>query len=184
MFKRICKLVRFSLDAVWIRVAPESWLRAHGVAFGKGCRFYGLKPGTFGSEPFLIRLGSRVTVTDGVRFVTHDGGLWAFRDKFQKLEFFSRITIGDNVFLGMNSIILPGVTLGDRVIVAAGSVVTKSWEGNAVIAGVPAQKICDADIYFEKKKLIASERAFGLKGKRRRRVIEELVDQRRRVDDS
>ncbi|MEX1130638.1 MAG: DapH/DapD/GlmU-related protein [Candidatus Woykebacteria bacterium] len=48
------------------------------------------------------------------------------------------IKIGKNCWLGMNSIILPGVELGDNVVVAAGSVVNKSFPSNVVIAGVPA----------------------------------------------
>ena len=52
------------------------------------------------------------------------------------------VRIGERCWIGMNSVILPGVNLGDGTIVAAGSVVTKSFpEGNRVIAGVPAKVI-------------------------------------------
>lgn len=52
------------------------------------------------------------------------------------------ILIGKNCWIGMNSVILPGVILGDHTIVGAGSVVTKSFiEGECVIAGNPATKI-------------------------------------------
>lgn len=54
------------------------------------------------------------------------------------------IVLGKNCWIGMNSVILPGVTLGDHTIVGAGSVVTKSFpEGNCVIAGNPARKLRD-----------------------------------------
>lgn len=50
------------------------------------------------------------------------------------------IVLGAKCWIGMNSIILPGVRLGDGTVVAAGAVVNKSFEmGNVVIAGVPAQ---------------------------------------------
>ncbi|WP_333658280.1 acyltransferase [Flavobacterium sp.] len=49
------------------------------------------------------------------------------------------IKIGKNCWLGANSVILPGVELGDNVIVAAGAVVTKSFSNNLVIGGVPAK---------------------------------------------
>jgi acetyltransferase-like isoleucine patch superfamily enzyme len=48
------------------------------------------------------------------------------------------VIIGDNVWIGMNAIILKGVTIGDNSVVAAGSVVTKSVEPNTVVAGNPA----------------------------------------------
>jgi len=52
------------------------------------------------------------------------------------------IIIGDRCWIGMNSVILPGVILGPRTIVGAGSVVTKSFEeGGVTIAGVPARII-------------------------------------------
>ena len=54
------------------------------------------------------------------------------------------IVLGKNCWIGMNSVILPGVVLGEKTIVGAGSVVTKSFlEGYCVIAGNPAKKIKD-----------------------------------------
>ncbi len=51
------------------------------------------------------------------------------------------ITLGNNCWLGANSTIIPGVTLGDGVVVGAGAVVTKSFPSNVVVAGVPAKII-------------------------------------------
>ena len=57
------------------------------------------------------------------------------------IEYSKPVTIGNNAWIGGGAIILPGVTLLDNVVVAAGSVVTKSFEGNVLIAGNPAKII-------------------------------------------
>ena len=118
-----------------------------GVKVGKNCRLYSL---SFGSEPYLITIGNHVTITDGVKFVTHDGGIWAFRDEEPSADVFGKIIICDNVFIGINSIILPGVTIGNNTVIGAGSVVTKSYKGSGVIAGNPAKHICSFDEYRDK----------------------------------
>jgi hypothetical protein len=53
---------------------PVGYVRSLGVTVGSGCRIFGDAYAGFGSEPYLVTLGDRVTITDGVRFVTHDGG--------------------------------------------------------------------------------------------------------------
>ena len=51
------------------------------------------------------------------------------------------ITIGDDVWIGAHAVINPGVTLGNRVVVASGAVVTKSFGDDVVLAGVPAKAV-------------------------------------------
>lgn len=58
------------------------------------------------------------------------------------------MVIGNEVFVGAESIILPGVTIGDRVVIGAGSVVTKNLESNSVYVGSPARRICSYDEYI------------------------------------
>ncbi|MEA2124142.1 MAG: hypothetical protein QOI80_924, partial [Solirubrobacteraceae bacterium] len=57
----------------------------------------------FGSEPFLIHLGSDITITEGVRFVTHDGGVAVLREEFPDLNVFAPIHVHDRVFIGIRS---------------------------------------------------------------------------------
>lgn len=54
------------------------------------------------------------------------------------LEFGKPITIGNNVWFGGNVVVLPGVTIGDNCVIAAGSIVTKDIPANVVVAGNPA----------------------------------------------
>ena len=116
---------------------------------GEQCWFIGTDVETFGSEPFLISIGNHVLTTAGVRFLTHDGGVFVFWGKDPTLDVVAPIHIGNNVFIGMNSIILPGVTIGDNVIVGAGSVVGQNIASGQVVAGVPARVIKTTSQYLE-----------------------------------
>ncbi len=129
--------------------------RKLGVSIGDDCRVMITE---WGTEPFLIRIGSRVTITAGVTFLTHDGSTWLIRNdrdvRYQKFApiTFAPITIGDNVFIGVNSIIMPGVEIGSNVIIGAGSVVTKNIPSKSVYAGNPAKLICSFEDYETKVK--------------------------------
>lgn len=102
---------------------------------------------SFGSEPFLVKLGSDITIADGVRLLTHDGGARVFRDQHPDLHVYAPIVIGSFVFIGVNAIIMPGVTIGDKTVIGAGSVVTKDVPDGEVWAGVPARFIKSTDDY-------------------------------------
>lgn len=115
-----------------------NYAKYKGVTVGQNCRIYTT---TFGTEPFLISIGDNVTITSGVKFITHDGSTILMRDKKGRRFFYAPIEIGNNVFIGTNSIIMPGVKIEDRVIVAAGSVITKSVPSGSIVAGVPARII-------------------------------------------
>lgn len=106
----------------------------------------------FGSEPWIISIGRNVYLTDGVKFITHDGGTLLFRDAIPDLEITKPIILGDNVYIGNNVLLLPGVRIGSNVIVGAGSVVTKSIPSNEVWGGCPAHKIKSTDEYLDKAK--------------------------------
>lgn len=78
------------------------------------------------SEPFLISIGSNVTISTGVSLLTHDASVGPIVGRNVYSDIVGPITIGNNCFVGANSIILPGVRIPDNSIVAAGSVVTKT----------------------------------------------------------
>jgi acetyltransferase-like isoleucine patch superfamily enzyme len=131
---------------------PESFARSLGVHLLGKVHFYGVNRGMFGSEPWLVTLGDNVHVTAGVQFVTHDGGTLILRKEVPDLEWTAPIRVGDDVYFGINTIVLPGVTIGDRCIVAAGAVVTRDVPSNSVVGGVPARLISSVDDYLEKMK--------------------------------
>lgn len=63
-----------------------------------------------------------------------------------------RVKIGDNVFIGMHSTILKGVTIGDNVVIGANSLINKDVPDNCVVVGNPQRVVCDIDSYLEKRR--------------------------------
>lgn len=97
-------------------------------------------------------MGNNVHITDGVKFITHDGGTLLYRHLIPDLEITKPIVVGDNVYIGNNVIILPGVTIGSNVVIGAGAIVSRDIPDNSVAVGVPARAIKTADEYLEKLK--------------------------------
>ena len=82
-----------------------------------------------------VEIGDYTMLAPGVKIISSNHSL----EDFSKQVKTSPIKIGKYCWIASNVTILPGVQLGDRTIVAAGSVVTKSFEGDMIIAGVPAK---------------------------------------------
>lgn len=98
-------------------------------------------------EPYLIKIGSNVTIT-GVKILTHDASL----KKTVGYSKTGRVHIGNDVFIGWGSIILPNTTIGNRVVIGAGTVVAKDIPDNSVVVGNPCRIISTYDDYLEKTK--------------------------------
>lgn len=134
-----------------MNLGPVGYAAKVGVNFPQGgLHVYGTV--NWSTEPWIITLGTNVHITDGVRFLTHDGGTLLYRNQVPDLEITKPITVGDNVYIGNNVIILPGVTIGSNVVIGAGAVVSRDIPDNSVAVGVPARVIKTADEYFEKIK--------------------------------
>ena len=140
------------LRYVFFRGNKVAYLRQLGVRIGKNCDILNSVK-NFGTEPWLIELGERVTLAEGVILFTHDGANRVFRDQlFNSSRWgnrFGTIRILDNCFIGANAIIMPGVQIGPNSIVGAGSVVAKDVPPQAVVAGVPAEMIYTLAEYIE-----------------------------------
>ena len=135
----------------------EQWLRNKGVNIGKNLMLFNHKSVRFDiSSPGLITIGDNVSITADVSILTHDFCSSVFRHKY--LDYVpgrSKVVIGNNVYIGQKTIILRGVTIGDNVIIAAGSIVTKDIPSDSVVAGVPARVVCTLDEYYQKRKSLA-----------------------------
>ena len=116
----------------------NSYYRSGGVKIGKNCLI--CTPIHPHRDNCLLEIKDDVVISTEVTFVLHDFS--ASRIVKGTSNMFGKITIGNNSFIGAKSVIMYGVELGDNTIVAAGSVVTKSFrEGNVVIGGNPAKVI-------------------------------------------
>lgn len=128
----------------------------------------------FGSEPYLIKIGDSVRVTKDVKFFTH-GAARMFRKNNPNFDFFGKINIGNNVYIGNNALIMPGVTIGDNVIVAAGSVVTKSVPNNSIVGGNPARILGDV-FKLEERMLKYNVNTKGMKYEEKKNFLLSLSD--------
>jgi acetyltransferase-like isoleucine patch superfamily enzyme len=106
-------------------------------------------------EAELIKMNNNVVVASEVLFVTHDVIHYVLRKVDPDSHFslnLGAIEIGDNVFIGNRSTILPDTIIGDRVIIGAGSLVKGKIESNSVYVGIPARKIGNFDSVIETRK--------------------------------
>lgn len=134
--------------------------RKSGYTIGKQCRIFS-ELGA--AEPYLVTIGNNVTISTDVKFLTHDNSIIKASNG-EYTDLFGKIIIGDNVFIGSGTILLPGITICDNTIIAAGSVVTKSiTEKGRIVAGNPAKIIGDWNSFVTKNKQFA----FNSKGKNR-----------------
>lgn len=149
------------------------YLRKIGVTIGNDCEIYSTVE--FGSEPYLVSIGDHVRLTDGVKFVTHDGGVWVIRNrnKEEYADLFGRIIIGSNVHIGWDAIIMPNVKIGNNVIVGCGAIVTRDIPDNSVAVGVPAKVIKTIDQYYDniKDRIVRSK---GLSKLEKRNLLEKM----------
>lgn len=154
-----------------IMFSPEKRARMAGVNIGHNnfiaCDFWS-------SEPYLITIGNNCQITRGVKMHTHGGG-GAVRLKYPKFDCFGKVTIGDYVYLGNDVTIMPGVSIGNNVLVAACSVVTKSVPSNVVIGGNPARVLCTIDDYIERN-LKYNLNSKGLSARAKKDLLKNLSD--------
>lgn len=137
-------------DLYWrFLTSPEKYARHIGVRIGKN-NFISTR--NWSSEPYLITIGNNCQITSNVYIHTHGGGQ-AIRHHCPDFDAYGKVVINDWCYIGANSHIMPGVSIGEGSLVAAGSVVTKSIPPHSVVGGNPAKFICSTEDFFERNKL-------------------------------
>lgn len=122
-------------------IVGKNFTRMHGVI---------LDP----SHVWHIRIGDNVTLAPRVHILAHDASL-CYHVGYARI---GNVIIGNNVFVGAESVILPNVTIGDNCIIGANSTVSRDIPSNTVAVGSPAKVICTIDEYVLRNTQLMSKR--------------------------
>ncbi len=145
------------LKNAWYKRNTDSYvpyLRSIGMRIGEGTIIFASPRSVFidSTRPWLIEIGNDVQITSGVKILTHGYDWSVIKGKYgEVLGSAGKVTIGNNCFIGMNSIILKGTTIGDNVVIGAGSVVGGVIPSNSVAVGNPCKVKYSIDEYREKR---------------------------------
>jgi acetyltransferase-like isoleucine patch superfamily enzyme len=125
-------------------------LRKRGLQIADDCCISKLPD--FGSEPYLISIGSRVGISSYVTFITHDGANHVVKNLHGGVDVrkYGRITVHENCFIGSGVTILPGVSIGPNSVVGANALVVADVPPNTVVGGNPARPLMSIETYAEK----------------------------------
>ena len=157
----------------------RKWVR-EGATIGLN---FQLERGSFldSSFPWLITIGNNVTLAPDVLVLCHDGST-------KKAIGYSKVgtvVIGDNVFVGAKSVILPNTIIGDNVVIGAGSIVGGEIPSNTVVAGAPAKVIQSYEEFKAKNEArMASGHAFDTSHTNRGGVTRERKGEMRQILDN
>lgn len=113
-------------------------LRARGIRIGENCLVYTTE---FSTEPYLVEIGNHVAISSGVKFIAHDASGWLFEDTDPEMDLFGPIRVGDNVFFGLDCLVLPNSRIGSNCIIGAGTLVRGEIPDNSVVMGNPGRVV-------------------------------------------
>lgn len=113
------------------------------------------------TRPWMIEIGNDVQITSGVTLLTHGYDWSVLKGVYGEVLGSSGVLkIGNNVFIGMHSTILKGVTIGNNVIIGANSLVNKDIPDNCVAAGNPCRVIMSLEEYYKKREKCSDRRSY------------------------
>jgi acetyltransferase-like isoleucine patch superfamily enzyme len=148
----IRQALRTAISVVRLHRDPVRYFRAEGAQIGEDVEIFGANLFTFGSEPYLVSIGNGVTISHGVDFITHDGGMRVARDEFPGAYLYGRIQVADRCFIGAHCVLLPGAKVGAGSVIGACSLVTGEIPPGVVAVGAPARPVKAAADYVRDKK--------------------------------
>lgn len=161
-----------SISNVITRIKVKKWIK-DGLSVGKNVKIergVSIDP----SFPWLVTIGNDVTIAPDCLILCHDGSMKTFVGNSR----IGKVTIGDKVFIGAKSIILPNVTIGSNVVIGSGSVVTKSIQDGVVVAGSPARTICTIEEFIAKNQVAMKQNVvFGEEYTHRGNVTQKRKDE-------
>jgi acetyltransferase-like isoleucine patch superfamily enzyme len=148
----IRQVLRLAVNTTRMHRDPIGYFRGQGVEIGDDVEIFGANLFTFGSEPYLVSIGNRVTISHNVDFITHDGGLRVARTKYPDAYLYRRIHVADNCFIGAHCVILPGARVGIGSVIGTGSIVAGEIPPDVVAIGAPAKPVKSVDEYVQGKR--------------------------------
>lgn len=133
-----------------------AYLKREGAQIGDNVRIFTPAHTNIDNQAlFMLKIGSNVVITGPVTILTHDYSSFVcarvYPNRERAIASMRPVTIGDNVFIGWGTTILPGTVIGNNTIIGAGSVVSGFLAPNSVYAGNPAKKLMSIDEFYDKR---------------------------------
>ena len=131
----------------WFRPNPLNEMKTRGLVVGRN--FNMLDGATIDwSHCWHITIGDDVTMAPGACILAHDASTKTHLGYTR----IGKVDVGDRVFIGAQSIVLPGVRIGSDVVIGAGSVVSRDIPDNMVVCGNPARVLGPTNEWLDRKR--------------------------------
>ncbi len=161
VLQELYELLRARTREQWNRDLPlyellfDRWERARENGFGEGASIYHssyvygdvevgantwIGPHTLLDGSGGLRIGSNCSISTGVQIYTHDTVKWAVSGGTAEYEY-APVTIGDSCYVGPQTVVAKGVTLGDQSVVGACSFVNRALPARSIAVGIPCRVV-------------------------------------------